>query len=228
MATNLDVLAGEHLRTGEAETGERGAGAGTAAHGVWDHAARLARRCALSPYRRTAVECLCLRPGDTAIDFGCSSVVELEHLQHAVGDRGQVLVVESDEHILDRVSHWISQRQWTNVHPVRADLGEYKFPAEVGGILIAGAVSRVVDLDALARKAGAALRTGGRLVILDSSLARPRSLTSPDESSGTGAGRGRPRPLDLYLWRIVSRHLAPALFQQRLFGAVFMVAGESR
>lgn len=228
VATNLDVLAGERVHDGSAETGERGADAGIAAHGAWDHAARLARTCALSPYRRMAVECLCLRPGDTAIDIGCSSAVELERLQRAVGTQGQVLVVESEQSALDRVGRWISHRQWTNVHPVRADLGEYKFPAEVAGILCAGTVARVRDVDAFTRKAAAALRTGGRLVLLDSSLMWPRLPPASDESHGACARRGHPCPPDLYLWRIVSRHLSPALFLQRLFGAVFMVAGESR
>lgn len=228
MAPNLDTLAGEGLRNGESGTGERGAGAGIAAHGVWDHAARFVRNCALSPYRRTAVECLWLLPGDTVVDLGCSSAVELGHLQRAVGPRGKVLAVESAERRLERVGRWISLRGWANVHPVRAEFADYRFPAEVAGILCAGAVVRVGDWDDLARRAAGALRTGGRLVLLDSSVLVPTWSASRGRSPGADASRGGPKPLDLYIWKAMSRHMAPALFQQRLFGVVFMVAGESR
>ena len=72
------------------------------------------------PIRRTAVERLGLRRGETVIDVGCGTGLSLPRLRAAVGAGGQVVGVEQCPEMLARARGCVRGHRWHNVTLIEA------------------------------------------------------------------------------------------------------------
>lgn len=175
-----------------------------------------------------AVDLLDLRAGDTAVDLGCGTGVNLAGLAHAVGPTGRVIGVDISKGMLTRARRQAVADNLTGVELVQADLREYALPADTRGVLSTFAMEMVPEHDHVIAAASATLaRTGGRLAI--SGLRRPPGW--PEWAVRLGIALNRPFGVsrayeDIRPWESVRRHAEEIVFETALLGAVYLSVGE--
>ncbi|WP_025322717.1 class I SAM-dependent methyltransferase [Deferrisoma camini] len=121
----------------------------------------------LPTYRRRAVEALGLRRGDTVVDIGCGTGLNLPLLRRAVGPAGRVVGVDLTDRMLGRARHRVRRHGWRNVDLVRCDAERYRFPSPLQGVLSTLAITLIPGYERVIRNAARALEPGRRLVVLD-------------------------------------------------------------
>ena len=179
-------------------------------------------------YRRRAVEGLSLRRGDTVVDLGCGTGLNLPLLHAAVGPEGRVVGVDLSEAMLEEAEARVQRAGWQNVELVRADAAAYAFPSDTDGILSTLAITIVDEYDAVIRRGAEALRPGRRMALFG--LKKPEGwpewllrlavrLNKPFGVSLDYAGR--------HPWESVRRHLREVRFQELYFGAAYLSVGEA-
>lgn len=73
------------------------------------------------PYRRLAVEMLELQAGQTMVDLGCGSGLNLELVRERIGAEGTLIGVDFSAKMLGRAKERVNQHGWTNVHLLQRD-----------------------------------------------------------------------------------------------------------
>jgi demethylmenaquinone methyltransferase/2-methoxy-6-polyprenyl-1,4-benzoquinol methylase len=165
------------------------------------------------PMRRKAVAALTLGPGDTVLEVGVGSGRNLPYLLDAVGTGGGIVGVDLSPGMLAEARRVIARRGASNVCLIEADASTVDLADEhfvstvrldrgVDAVLFSlsySAMPEPVRAPALAR-AWEALRPGGRLVMLDTGIARSRlrPLVAPIGKQLIKLGPGDPlaRPWD--------------------------------
>ncbi len=121
-------------------------------------------------YRRRAVAALGLRRGDTVVEIGCGTGLNLPLLREAVGPEGKVVGVNLTDAMLDKARRKAVERGWSNVTLVRQDALAFEFPEHVDGILSTFAISLIPECGQVVLNGSKALAPGGRWVVLDLKL----------------------------------------------------------
>ncbi len=179
-------------------------------------------------YRRETVDALALRPGDTVIDLACGTGLNFPMLEKAVTGTGKIIGVDLSPEMLDRARRRADAAGWRNVDLVQADLAQYTFPSETGGILSTFSMYLIPEYDSVIRRGQAALRPGGRMAILDAKRAeRPPAWTAlfpawRERPFGIGPEFLERRPREA-----VKRHLKEILYKEYYFGYLYLSVGES-
>ncbi len=178
-------------------------------------------------YRKKAVAALGLSAGDTVVEIGCGTGLNLCYLQKQVGPRGRIIGVDMTDEMLRRAQRRIQNKGWTNVELIQTDAAEYEFPEGVQGILSTFAITLIPEYDQIIRKGAEALRPGGRWVVLDLKLPPrwPRWLVR----AGVAVSRPFGVTLDLaerHPWESLATYL-PRYQQMELYGGLaYIAAGE--
>ena len=178
-------------------------------------------------YRRMAVDALQVRPGDTVVDLGCGTGLNFSLLQRSVGPTGSIIGVDLTAGMLDVARERVRRRGWRNVELVQSDAASFKVPRGVGGVLSTYALTLDPNYADAIRRAAEALRSGGRLVLLD--LRLPENwlrhlaplavfLVRPFAVS-LGVAKRRP-------WDVVARFFARASYRQLYLGFAYLAVGE--
>jgi ubiquinone/menaquinone biosynthesis C-methylase UbiE len=117
------------------------------------------------------VAALGLRPGDTVADVGAGTGYMTAHLSRAVGRTGAVLALDAEPAMSAYLTSRIGELGPARVTPqhTRSDDPELA-PASIDAALILDAWHHMSDRVAYARKLRAALKPGGRLVVVDATL----------------------------------------------------------
>jgi ubiquinone/menaquinone biosynthesis C-methylase UbiE len=126
--------------------------------------------------RRRAVAAMGLHPGDAVLEVGVGSGRNLPYLLDAVGPRGSITGVDLSPGMLAEARKVIARRGATNVELIEANAGTVALERDFDAVLFSLAYSAIpaeVRPRALDR-AWAALRPGGRLVVLDGGVERSR------------------------------------------------------
>jgi demethylmenaquinone methyltransferase/2-methoxy-6-polyprenyl-1,4-benzoquinol methylase len=118
-------------------------------------------------YRREAVDALRLRRGQTVLELGCGTGLNLRFLRAAVGAEGLIIGVDLSPRMLAVARERARRHRWDNVDFVEADAGAWDPPVSVDGVLSTFAITLIHDPGTALRHAAAALRTGGRVALLD-------------------------------------------------------------
>ena len=118
-------------------------------------------------HRRRAVQALRLRPGDTVVEIGCGTGLNFPLIEQQVGPDGRIIGVDLTDAMLAQAQHRIETNRWNNVSLVRADSAEFEFPTGVDSILATYAHSLLPDCEQVIGRGAAALKPGGRWVVLD-------------------------------------------------------------
>lgn len=118
--------------------------------------------------RAQTVERLSLREGDSVLDIGCGTGLNLPYLVEAVGESGRVVALDYSEGMLAKARERVQERGWDNVLLVQGDAAVL---ADTGGpfdaVMSTWALGIVDDLPGALERAIEVLEPGGRLAILD-------------------------------------------------------------
>lgn len=179
-------------------------------------------------YRKRAVACLGLSPGDTVVEIGCGTGLNFGHLQDALGGQGKIIGVDLTDAMLEQAENRIRRNGWTNVELVHADAATFDFPDTVQGIISSFAITLVPEYDTIIRRASEALGPKGRMVILDLKLPEdwPRWLVK------LGVMITRPFGVTLDLssrqpWRAMETHFSSVTVRGLFGGFAFIAVGQN-
>ena len=183
--------------------------------------------------RVRAVGALGLQPGDTVVDIACGTGLNFPLIQPMIGPRGRVIGVDLTDAMLTRARHRVAANGWRNVSLVHADAVDFDFPAKVDAILSTYALSQVPECAEVIAHGAAALRDGGRWVVLD--------LKLPDKVPPWLAQRGTAmiRPfaaIDEWItrrpWEVIraamKEELTTVSWTELLFRTAFLAVGSRR
>ena len=120
--------------------------------------------------RRSAVEHLQLRDGDSVAEIGCGTGISLPFLADAVGPSGRVYGVDLSPGILQRAQARCARQGRCNVELYECDVADFIAPAPLDGVLFSLSYNTMPHHRAVLGRAWKALRPGGRLVIMDARL----------------------------------------------------------
>lgn len=120
--------------------------------------------------RRKAVQALDLSPGDTALEIGCGTGRNFEHLVNAVGESGSVIGVDASPGMLAEARKLISRRGWGNVRLLQEDASRLNVQDDVDCVLFSLSYSVLPERRPAIEAAWRRLRAGGRLVVMDVGL----------------------------------------------------------
>ena len=118
-------------------------------------------------YRRRAVRALRLRPGQTVVDVGCGTGMNLPLLAEAVGPTGRVVGVDFSASMLAQARARAERHRLANVELVEADAASFVFPDGLGRVIATFSLSMMPDPRQVIARAAAALPPDGRLAVLD-------------------------------------------------------------
>jgi ubiquinone/menaquinone biosynthesis C-methylase UbiE len=118
-------------------------------------------------HRRRAVHALGLCPGDSVVDVACGTGLNFSLIEQVIGPDGRIVGVDLTDAMLAQAQHRIETNGWSNISLVQADAAEFDFPTEVDAILSTYALSHVPECGDVIAHGAAALRRGGRWVVLD-------------------------------------------------------------
>jgi ubiquinone/menaquinone biosynthesis C-methylase UbiE len=126
--------------------------------------------------RRKAVAAMGLHSGDAALEVGVGSGRNLPYLLDAVGASGSVTGVDLSPGMLGEAYRLVRRRGAENVRLIHADSATVEYERDFDAVLFSlsySAMPAEIRPPALER-AWAALRPGGRLVVLDGGVERSR------------------------------------------------------
>lgn len=177
-------------------------------------------------YRRMAVDSLDLRSGDTVVDLGCGTGLNLPLLYQAVGASGRIVGVDLTGEMLDQARRRADANGWRNVELVQSDMAGYSIPADADAVLATLALSTTANYDAVVARAAGTLPAGARLA--DFELKWPQRW--PRWLAHAAALANRPAGVTL---DIVERnpsesircHLRDIRYSEVYFGAGFVCSG---
>lgn len=179
-------------------------------------------------YRKRAVAALRLRPGDTVVEIGCGTGLNLPLLRSAVGDTGRVIGVDMTDAMLERALKRVASRRWRNVELTLGDAAAYRFPRGVDAILSTFALTLVPEFDCVIERGARALREGGRWVVADLKLPAGKRrgpllslLLTLSRPFGVTLDLGERHP-----WESLRRHLRDFGMEERYFGFTYVAWGE--
>jgi ubiquinone/menaquinone biosynthesis C-methylase UbiE len=195
----------------------------------YDRAVELYRlaRFRFRRYQEAAVDALALREGDTAVEIGVGTGLNLPWIEQAVGRRGRIVGVDLTDAMLRRAEERVRRHGWSNVELVQCDAAHYVFPQNVNGVVSTLALTLVPEYDAVIRRAARALAPGGRLAIFD--MKEPERWPGWLVRLAVRAARPYGVSLDLadrHPWESVRRHLREVTFREFYWGALYLSVGE--
>jgi demethylmenaquinone methyltransferase/2-methoxy-6-polyprenyl-1,4-benzoquinol methylase len=118
-------------------------------------------------YRKTAIQKLGLRRGDTVVDIGCGTGLNFALLQQAIGPEGSIIGVDLTDAMLAQARDRVHENGWHNVKLVQSDAAQFRYPHGVDGIISTFAITLVPEFDQVIRSGCEALKPGGRWSIAD-------------------------------------------------------------
>ena len=106
--------------------------------------------------------------GSVVADVGAGDGFLTARLARAVGPAGQVFAVDADDRAIERLRARVEQEALTNVTVVKGDAHDpHLDAASLDAVVIVNAYHEMVDHQAMLRRLRAALKPGGRLVIVE-------------------------------------------------------------
>jgi 2-polyprenyl-3-methyl-5-hydroxy-6-metoxy-1,4-benzoquinol methylase len=135
------------------------------------------------------VERLGLAPGMRVLDAGCGPGRLTIPVARAVGATGEVVALDSQRAMLEKLEHRLEAESTINVRTLEAGLGEGVLEREAfDRVLLAFVLGEVRDREAAARELYAALKPGGILSVTeifgDPDYRRPASVRRVVEPAG--------------------------------------------
>jgi ubiquinone/menaquinone biosynthesis C-methylase UbiE len=121
-------------------------------------------------FRRRAVACIGLQPGERVVEIGCGTGRNLALLRDAVGSEGHVIGVDASAGMLAQAQKVISRHGWENVTLACEDAAELTLDEPVDAAYFSLSYSALPERAPVLDRAWEAVRPGGRLVIMDAGI----------------------------------------------------------
>ena len=194
----------------------------------YDAAVWMYRLTGVTRHRELAVEALRLKPGDTVVDLGCGTGLNLAFLRTAVGTSGRVIGVDLTDAMLERARGRVARAGWENVEFVEADMREYPLPAGVNGVLSTFALEMVPEHEEMIRRVADSLPAAGRMAVYG--VKHPDRW--PQWAIQLGIWLNRPFGVSseyaaIRPWESVRRHLREIEYREFYAGAAYLCVGEA-
>lgn len=172
------------------------------------------------------MELLHLRPGGTVLELGCSTGLNFPLLEKFVGDDGKIIGVDLTPGMLAKAEERIRLHGWKNIELIEADASRLESPTKVDGVLSTFALSVMPSPEEVLKKSVMALRTDGRLVLLDLKLTtgslrflNPLGVLITRPFGGSyEVGQRQP-------WEEMGKHLVNVLVRELYLGFVYIASG---
>jgi len=118
--------------------------------------------------RGRAIEQLALAPGMRVADVGCGPGRLTLPIARAVGPAGEVVALDMQQGMLDRMSARVAKAGLANVRPLLAGAGEGKLPKDhFDRALLSTVLGEIPDRESALREIYGALKRGGYLVVAE-------------------------------------------------------------
>lgn len=118
--------------------------------------------------RGRVMEQLALKPGMRVADVGCGPGRLTLPIARAIGPDGEVVALDIQQAMLDRMARRLDQAGITNVRPVCGGAGEGHLPTEsVDRALLSTVLGEIPDRERALREIHDALKPGGYLVVAE-------------------------------------------------------------
>ena len=128
------------------------------------------------------VDSLDLHAGETIADVGTGVGHLVPYILTKIGRNGTIFAVDIYPEFIDKVRERIATQGWQNVHPVLGTERDPKLPANrLDGAILLDTYHHLDYPEATMQGVRRALKSGGRLFIIDYYRNRPNPAASPDE-----------------------------------------------
>lgn len=130
-----------------------------------------------------------LKPGDTVIDLGCGSGIDVLLAARAVGDSGTAIGVDFLEDMVDRARQFASEAGLGNAQFLVGDIEDLPLPdVSVDAVVSNGSINLAARKSRVLAEASRVLRSGGRLCVTDLTIDEeelpPEIITHPSAWAG--------------------------------------------
>lgn len=172
-----------------------------------------------------AVDLLDLRSGDTVVDLGCGTGVNLSILATAVGEHGHVIGVDLSAGMIQQARRRAGARALSQVSLEQADIRDFRLPIETSAVLATASFEMIPQYDDVVRDLAAQLAsTEGRLAL--GGFRRPPAWPEWAVALGRGATAvfGVTRAYeDIQPWRSVQHHMDEIAFETAAGGSLYLI-----
>jgi len=121
-------------------------------------------------YRKTAIQRLRLRPGNSVLDLGCGTGLDLPLLSQKVGPKGWVAAYDLSCGMLNRANQRIDCRKYSNITLVRGNAAELPFQDKSFDSLFCNYLLSTVPAIKVIEEAFRVARPGATMVFADDRL----------------------------------------------------------
>ena len=178
--------------------------------------------------RSLAIQALKLRRGDTVVDLGCGTGMNIPLLVEQVGPNGRVIGVDLSAEMVSRAEQRVRRLGAENVELIVADLRKWEPPRRINAALATFALEMIPEYDDVVRSAARQLCPQGRLVCyglkhperwpnwlvaLAIALLKPFGVSRDYESF---------RP-----WESMRHHLRLVEYREQMLGAAYVCSAEA-
>ncbi len=197
---------------------------------AYDVAAWMFRPLGARRLQDQAVDLLDLHPGDTVVDLGCGTGVNLPILAKAVGERGRVIGVDVSARMLAQARRRADRHRLPQITLTRADIRNFHLPSGTTAVLATASLEMIPEHDTVVRDLAAQLGpTRGRLAV--GGVRRPPTWPAWAVAIGRTATAvfGVTRAYeDIQPWRSVRHHMDQIAFETAAGGALYLIVAQTR
>ena len=179
--------------------------------------------------RARAIDRMALRPGETALDFGCGTGLSFDLLERAVGPEGRIVGVDVSSDMLARARDKVRRSGWANVTLHEANVEDAGLQLESADAVLCFYTHDIMHSERALSVAVRALRDGGCFVAAGAKLTsglRGRLLNAITLAYSLPAitnVSGLDRP-----WALLEELLGPLEVQEHLRGTAYVARGVKR
>lgn len=192
---------------------------------AYDITASIFRPLGSRRLQKRAVDLLDLHPGDTGVDMGCGTGVNLPVLADAVGEHGHVVGIDLSAGMLDQARRRTDRHHLSQVTLTQGDIRSVRLPAGTAAVLATGSLEMVPEHDAVIRDLAAQLTLShGRLAV--GGVRRPPGWPAWAVALGRSATAvfGVTRAYEnIQPWRSVRKHMDEISFETAAGGALYLI-----